>query len=199
VSSPRLGPVSLASVTDGTSNTALFSEHLLGYGTGLDDPSVSPAKAGSVLARRALFQINSIAPPPDQGVAGVAIATNLMAACQSLPGGTAPSADAAFGWSWLLSQGYVTANTSYTHFMTPNKYSCVGAESGFFGAQGNFTSDAANGGTTAAITATSNHPGGVNIGFADGSVKFIKDSINYQTWWALGSRNGGEVVSADAY
>lgn len=199
VGSPKLGPVSLASVTDGTSNTALFSEHLLAYGTGLDDPTTSPANAGSPFGKRSLFQINSIAPFPDQGVAGIPVAVSLMSACQSLPNGTPPSSDASAGWSWMLTQGYVTANTSYTHFMTPNKYSCVGAESGFFGAQGNFTSDGANGGTTAAVTATSNHPGGVNIGFADGSVKFIKDSINYQTWWALGSRNGGEIVSADAY
>jgi hypothetical protein len=35
--------------------------------------------------------------------------------------------------------------------------------------------------------------------FGNGSVRFIKDSINIQTWWALGSRNGSEVVSADAY
>ena len=28
---------------------------------------------------------------------------------------------------------------------------------------------------------------------ADGSVKFIKNTINPQTWWALGSRNLGEV------
>ena len=35
--------------------------------------------------------------------------------------------------------------------------------------------------------------------FGDGSVKFIKDSINLQTWRALGTRAGGEVVSADSY
>jgi len=35
--------------------------------------------------------------------------------------------------------------------------------------------------------------------FGDGSVKFIKDSINMHVWWNLGTRNGGEVVSADAY
>jgi len=46
---------------------------------------------------------------------------------------------------------------------------------------------------------TSNHPGGVNIGFADGSVKFVKDSVNLQSWWALGTRAGGEVISADSY
>ena len=32
--------------------------------------------------------------------------------------------------------------------------------------------------------------------FGDGSVKFVKSSIGYQTWWALGTRNGGEVISA---
>ena len=47
--------------------------------------------------------------------------------------------------------------------------------------------------------AKSKHPGGVNIGFADGSVKFIKNSINLPTWAALGSKSGGEVISADAY
>jgi hypothetical protein len=34
---------------------------------------------------------------------------------------------------------------------------------------------------------------------ADGHVQFIKDTVNVLTWQALGSRNGGEVVSADAY
>ncbi len=45
----------------------------------------------------------------------------------------------------------------------------------------------------------SRHPGGVNTLFADGSVKFIKNSVNLYTWWALGSKAGGEVISADAY
>jgi prepilin-type N-terminal cleavage/methylation domain-containing protein/prepilin-type processing-associated H-X9-DG protein len=43
------------------------------------------------------------------------------------------------------------------------------------------------------------HPGGANALFADGSVKFTKSSISQQTWWALGTRAGGEVVSADSY
>ena len=53
--------------------------------------------------------------------------------------------------------------------------------------------------TFAAITADSYHPGGVNCLFADGSVKFIKDSVNGGVWRALGTIAGGEVVSADAY
>ena len=43
------------------------------------------------------------------------------------------------------------------------------------------------------------HPGGVNFAFTDGSVRFIKNSINPLTYRSLGTRAGGEVVSADAY
>jgi prepilin-type processing-associated H-X9-DG protein len=43
------------------------------------------------------------------------------------------------------------------------------------------------------------HPGGANFLFGDGSVKFLKKSISLPTYCALGSRAGGEVVSADAY
>jgi prepilin-type N-terminal cleavage/methylation domain-containing protein/prepilin-type processing-associated H-X9-DG protein len=45
----------------------------------------------------------------------------------------------------------------------------------------------------------SRHPGGTNFLFADGSVHFLKQSINRVTYCALGSRNGGEVISSDAY
>jgi prepilin-type N-terminal cleavage/methylation domain-containing protein/prepilin-type processing-associated H-X9-DG protein len=62
------------------------------------------------------------------------------------------------------------------------------------------TEDENNGGPTyAAVTARSYHPGGVNVLFCDGSVRFIKDSINYQTWRALGTIGSGEVISSDAY
>jgi prepilin-type N-terminal cleavage/methylation domain-containing protein/prepilin-type processing-associated H-X9-DG protein len=47
--------------------------------------------------------------------------------------------------------------------------------------------------------ATSFHPGGVNVAMGDGSVRFVKDSVNMQTWWALGTRNRGEILSADSY
>lgn len=42
--------------------------------------------------------------------------------------------------------------------------------------------------------ARSRHTGGVNVGMGDGSVRFLSDLIALPVWWALGSRNGGEVV-----
>jgi prepilin-type processing-associated H-X9-DG protein len=43
------------------------------------------------------------------------------------------------------------------------------------------------------------HPGGANVLMGDGSVRFIRQSINLLTWQALSSRGNGEVISADSY
>jgi hypothetical protein len=39
----------------------------------------------------------------------------------------------------------------------------------------------------------------VNALMADGHVQFVKNSINLLVWKGLGSRNGGAVLSSDAY
>jgi prepilin-type processing-associated H-X9-DG protein len=43
------------------------------------------------------------------------------------------------------------------------------------------------------------HPSGVNALFGDGSVKFIKESLNIVVQRSLITPKGGEVVSSDAY
>jgi prepilin-type processing-associated H-X9-DG protein len=43
------------------------------------------------------------------------------------------------------------------------------------------------------------HPGGANFLMGDGSVRFIKESISQATYSALGTREGGEVISGDSY
>jgi prepilin-type N-terminal cleavage/methylation domain-containing protein/prepilin-type processing-associated H-X9-DG protein len=67
----------------------------------------------------------------------------------------------------------------------------------------NFTSDILGSTFTqmtyVAITSRSYHPGGANVFMMDGSCRFIKSSIAQQTWRALGTRTGGEVVNSDSY
>jgi prepilin-type N-terminal cleavage/methylation domain-containing protein/prepilin-type processing-associated H-X9-DG protein len=80
------------------------------------------------------------------------------------------------GAPWLCGQHI------FLHVTPPNSRSC-----GFFVA------------LRAVMPPSSHHPGGVNVLFGDGSVKFIKDSVNLQAWRALGTRAGGEVISSDSY
>jgi prepilin-type N-terminal cleavage/methylation domain-containing protein/prepilin-type processing-associated H-X9-DG protein len=46
---------------------------------------------------------------------------------------------------------------------------------------------------------SSHHPGGCNVLMADGSSRFLKNSISQLTLWSLGSRAQGEVISSDSY
>ena len=44
------------------------------------------------------------------------------------------------------------------------------------------------------VAASSYHTGGVNVGMADGSVRFVRETIDFATWQAMGSMAGGEVL-----
>jgi prepilin-type N-terminal cleavage/methylation domain-containing protein/prepilin-type processing-associated H-X9-DG protein len=48
-------------------------------------------------------------------------------------------------------------------------------------------------------TLASYHPGGANASLCDGSVRFLKNSTNLNTIWALGSIRQGEIISSDSY
>jgi len=60
-------------------------------------------------------------------------------------------------------------------------------------------SESGGGPTYAAITSRSNHPGGVNVLMADGSVRFVKETLNSDLWSALSTINRGEIISSDQY
>jgi prepilin-type N-terminal cleavage/methylation domain-containing protein/prepilin-type processing-associated H-X9-DG protein len=49
------------------------------------------------------------------------------------------------------------------------------------------------------LAVRSRHPGGVNVGFGDGSVRFIKNTISPNIWVGLGTIQGGEILSGDSY
>jgi len=59
--------------------------------------------------------------------------------------------------------------------------------------------ESSGGPTFAAVTSRSYHPGGVNALLGDGSVRFIKQTIDGNTWRCLGSVNGAEIISANQY
>jgi prepilin-type processing-associated H-X9-DG protein len=57
-----------------------------------------------------------------------------------------------------------------------------------------------NGGPTfATINARSYHPGDANTLQGDGSVRFVRSTIDGMVWRGLGTVAGGEVISADSY
>jgi prepilin-type N-terminal cleavage/methylation domain-containing protein/prepilin-type processing-associated H-X9-DG protein len=89
------------------------------------------------------------------------------------------------GMSWVMGEMCCTA---YNHVDTPNKATCAGP--GFPGNMANMPMQ---------VPPSSRHPGGVNTLMGDGTVRFVKNTIDLATWRALGTRDGGEVLSADAY
>jgi prepilin-type processing-associated H-X9-DG protein len=80
-------------------------------------------------------------------------------------------------WAWSFSG----AGSVYNHTMLPNERSCH-----------SYTDDW---GGSNLMAAGSFHPGGVNVGLADGSVRWVGSTINQNVWWGFGTRNGGESIT----
>ncbi|MDG3004504.1 DUF1559 family PulG-like putative transporter [Paludisphaera mucosa] len=185
--SASFGPVTIASITDGTSNTAMFSERLVGVNATIT--------RSSPMARRGVFRS-----PTGIGLTGnPADALTFLQACNSVPATDTARSARLNGQMWIASFPVWLAISSYNHFGTPNQVSCsnnsdVGTVDG-----GSVTWVGYYVGGMGSAPPSSNHPGGVNISFSDGSVHFVKDAVSPQAWWAIGTRNGGEVVSSDAY
>jgi prepilin-type N-terminal cleavage/methylation domain-containing protein/prepilin-type processing-associated H-X9-DG protein len=92
-----------------------------------------------------------------------------------------------------------TNSTGFTTAWPPNKVTLSPLSTGMTDVDLGGTPLVNGGPNFAAITVRSYHPGGVNALAGDGSVKFFKSSINGDIWRALGTIQGGEVISADAY
>jgi len=186
----NLQTIGIQSITDGTSNTGLFSERLIAgypYGT---SATVYPNGTNGL---RAIFTgTYGGAGPSSVGLGQLTTSnTALLFAqgCNSLSSSTVSMYPAAIGIEMIAGNPGYVGLSSYQHWTAPNTPPCqnsIDAIVGYVGPYG-------------AASANSLHPGGVNMCFADGSVHFVKNSVNLVTWWGLGSRAGGEVISSDSY
>jgi prepilin-type N-terminal cleavage/methylation domain-containing protein/prepilin-type processing-associated H-X9-DG protein len=107
-------------------------------------------------------------------------------ACRSAGPQASPRLTDPYEWSGSRWADGNALYTRYHHILTPRLPSCL------LGGAQDFDSQTV-------ITATSRHPGGVNLMLGDGSVRFAKDTIDPRVWTTLGTVAGGEAVSADAY
>jgi prepilin-type N-terminal cleavage/methylation domain-containing protein/prepilin-type processing-associated H-X9-DG protein len=157
----------VATVTDGLSNTAAWSEFVKGR-SGLNQDNISE-----------VYAINN-----DQNTtynnSGMTFQDINQAWAQTCQQSTNKNWDYK-GEYWVMHD--VGRGGGYNHIQTPNRKSC-----GFGG-----VGDAKD----SIMGPSSRHSGGVNMLFCDGSVKFVKDSISYAAWFAIGTVSGGEVVSSD--
>ena len=162
---------SLSTFTDGTSTTAIFSEWVKG-------PAALPSKINLGMVFYA-------------GVTTASFGTDLQfaQACQAMVPTTQNSSQAAGqqSWGWKGEWWAYGGTMIYSHTNLPNRYAC------------DYTDQREDGqGKTTLINASSNHPGGVNVLFMDGTVRFAKSSVTYATWYAAATPDGGEVGGADS-
>jgi prepilin-type N-terminal cleavage/methylation domain-containing protein/prepilin-type processing-associated H-X9-DG protein len=158
----------IAAITDGTSNTAAFSETLRGHEAGSTlPPTTDPTNIG-VFNDGVTAQDNFLPP-----VCNFALRyTSFRYRGQEYYRGFGP--------------------TGYYNHTTPPNYQNIDCGSAT-------DTNSPNNFSRTHLAARSKHPGGANVSFADGSVRFAKNTINLTVWNALGTRAGGEVISADQY
>ncbi len=167
----------MANVLDGTSNTVAFSECLVGPG-GIPGASRSLSK---ISVGEPTYADVSTTVPVGTAAPGTTLPAGL-AACN-----TSTNTATARGLRWA---GGDTNFTLFNTIIPPNskQYLWGACKNGGGGVD-----------ESEYVIAQSNHSGGVNCLMADGSVRFIKDSINWGTWWAIGTKANGEVVDASSY
>ena len=171
----------ISDIQDGSSNTIAYSEAIVG-----------DQRGGMIPYRDGLSPSASSADGSNSGQLDASnnptwVLSDLQS-CNAAWQSTGPYENNK-GWRWCVgSPGISLFNT----IVTPNsnqyqwaacRFGCVGCGADY----GQYTN------------ATSNHSGGVNCAMADGSVRFGKNSISQNIWWALGTKANGEVISSDSY
>ncbi len=186
----------IAMVTDGTSNTLAASEGLIGHGQ-MRSCLSSPTAASD--PNTGTYSFTNI---PAPGPASLAALAYQIANCGTATGKA--KAGGPIGHTRAFDGGVYYSG--FTTAITPNGDPTTASRATKLSNGGRIVSmdwdsvDENDGGPTfMALDASSDHPGGVNALFADGSVHFVKNSVSGYIWRSLGTIAGGEVISSDAY
>jgi len=156
--------ISFASISDGSSNTAFYSEFVIAD-TSKNNPNDRTQQKYQVYNHWAT------------GANTAEVRANCLAQGANFDNGRWQMRGV--GWAW----GFMGTGQVYAHNMLPNERSCHIWDGGhdWYG--------------RSLMSASSMHPGGVNVAMGDGSVRNVAPTINQEVWWALGTRNGGESIT----
>ncbi|CAN5915539.1 DUF1559 domain-containing protein [soil metagenome] len=165
---PIIPIVRFSTVRDGLSNTVMFSEHVKGRSSMVQDGPHMIYTGGP--SDRCQFHDQ----PNNNFLMYQAIQSDANTFNYDFKGR-------------LWARAQLGRGGGYFHTIPPNKKSHI------------FTGQAV-GGTQIyqLIGASSYHPGGLNVCMMDGSVRYVKETIDYPTWLAISTTKGGEVVDSSA-
>jgi prepilin-type N-terminal cleavage/methylation domain-containing protein/prepilin-type processing-associated H-X9-DG protein len=169
---------SFSNLRDGSSSTIAFSESLV------SDAAHSVAYRDGVASGVGSAGLGDSAAVNVPGVmADLQTCTQLFQSKQAIPG----SEDKGYRWA-AGSPGVTLFNTVVPPSSTQYQWAgcrldCAGCGMEF----GQYEN------------ASSNHSGGVNVLFCDGSVTFIKSTVAINVWWALGTTMSSDIVLKESY
>jgi prepilin-type N-terminal cleavage/methylation domain-containing protein/prepilin-type processing-associated H-X9-DG protein len=163
---------------DGSSNTIAYGEVLVG------DASNTPAKRSNGINNAS----GVVGYFDAEATAYTNIQSDLSACTTAYLGAASGSFHNSMGAMWFVGTlGDSMFNTVVTPSSTQYKWGGCKSTGGGWAEGMNY------------VQASSNHSGGANFLMADGSVRFVKSTISYQTYMGLGTKSNGEVIDANSY
>jgi prepilin-type processing-associated H-X9-DG protein len=181
-------PIGVRDIKDGTSNTAMFSEWIMGPANG--PTGVPESQLGSRDRRSIVWGpidyawgypggINAALAAGKPGDRWFDVECNGQGTMYVAQSQNIDWAWKGEYWTW----GNVGRGSGMGFTFRPNGKSCSAGWTP----------------TDHGMGASSFHPGGVNVLFCDGTVRFVNDAIDYDAWHAIGTRNGSETIDASRF